>query len=100
MVARSIPTRSRIALAVAALVVALPRIAEACAVCFTGRSDETRQAFISTTVFMTGLPLLLIGGVIWWLRRRTLQLEAAYQQAQTAAAPPAASKPEDVLAVR
>jgi hypothetical protein len=27
-------------------------------------------AFIATTAFMTFLPLLLIGGVVWWLCRR------------------------------
>lgn len=59
-----------------ALLVA-PRIAAACSSCFQGRSDETRVAFIATTVFLTALPLVLIGSVAWWLRRRSLRIEAA-----------------------
>ena len=41
----------------------------ACAVCFTA-TEENRIAFIATTVFLTFLPLLIIGGVIWWLREK------------------------------
>jgi hypothetical protein len=54
----------------------LPRVAQACAVCFSGRSDETRQAFVGSTAFMTFLPILVIGGVVWWLRRRALAMQA------------------------
>ena len=48
----------------------VPKLASACAVCFTGRADETRTAFIATTGLLTALPILLIGSLIWWLRRR------------------------------
>lgn len=54
------------ALALAAL---LPRAAQACAVCFSG-SDESRLAFILTTVLLTVLPLTMIGGAIYWVTRR------------------------------
>ena len=56
-----------------ALLVA-PRIANACAVCFSGRADETRVAFLATTGFLSALPLLLIGSLVWWLRRRARQI--------------------------
>ena len=52
-----------------------PRIAAACSSCFSGRSDETRVAFIATTAFLSAFPLLLIGSLVWWLRRRSLQLD-------------------------
>ncbi len=48
----------------------VPKMAYACAVCFTGRADETRTAFIATTGLLTALPILLIGSLVWWLRRR------------------------------
>ena len=62
------------ALALAVLVAAAP--AEACSVCFSAR-EENRIAFLVTTIFLSVLPLTLIGSAIWWLRRRIRQLEAA-----------------------
>jgi len=58
----------------------MPSLAQACAVCFSGRSDETRAAFVSTTAFMTFLPMLLIGGAIWWFRRRVLAMQEAERE--------------------
>ncbi len=49
-----------------------PRLAEACAVCFSA-TDEVRDAFIVTTALLTALPLLLIGSLILWLRHRFLR---------------------------
>lgn len=54
---------------------ALPSIAQACAVCFSGRSDEQREAFVNTTIFMTFLPLILLGFGIGWFVRRVRRLE-------------------------
>ena len=62
--------------AVAVLVVWSPEISQACSVCSAGREDENRLAFILTTAFLTFLPLGMIGGFVWYLRRRHLQLEA------------------------
>ena len=61
---------SLIVVAVAAAVALLAGSAEACPVCFQAKNDASRVAFIVTTGFMTGLPLLLVGGVVWWLRRQ------------------------------
>ena len=47
-----------------------PRASHACSKCLSGRSDETRLAYILTTVFLSLLPLLAIGGLVWWLVRR------------------------------
>jgi hypothetical protein len=59
-----------------AAILLVPGLAQACAVCFSGRSDETRQAFIGSTAFMTFLPILVVGGVVWWFRRRVLAMQA------------------------
>lgn len=56
------------------LVVFSPRLAEACTVCIGGES-ENRTEFIIATAFMTFLPLLLVGGLIYGLRRRIQRLE-------------------------
>ncbi len=55
--------------AIAALLWLFPGLCEACAVCFSGR-DETRAAFLATTLLLSGLPLALIGSLVFWLRRR------------------------------
>ena len=62
--------RGPLVVAVAAAVALLAGSAEACPVCFQAKNDASRVAFIAATGFMTGLPLLLVGGVVWWLRRQ------------------------------
>lgn len=62
--------------ALALLVVVSPSVAQACAVCFSGRSDEQREAFLATTVFLTFLPLALLGFAVWAFVRRVRQVEA------------------------
>ena len=68
--------RNAYAGALVALLLLAPRIALACSVCMAGRDDETRTAFILTTVFLTVLPLALIGGVVGWLTRRARNPES------------------------
>lgn len=53
----------------AGLLAAWPRAAAACAVCMTGREDDTNQAFLLGTILLSVLPLALIGGIVWWVRR-------------------------------
>ena len=69
-------TSSRFAVTVAAMVAAFHQESLACAVCFDG-NDETRVAFILTTVFLTILPLCLIGFLIWWIRYQWRKDESA-----------------------
>jgi hypothetical protein len=57
----------------------VPQMAAACAVCFTGRADETRIAFIATTGLLSALPILLIGSLVWWLRRRAHQIRDEHE---------------------
>lgn len=70
-------------LALALAVLLAPQAADACAVCFGGR-DQARIAFIVTTGFMTALPLLVVGSLVFWLRsrfREAERLELAQRQA-------------------
>jgi hypothetical protein len=67
-----------------ALVLA-PQAALACPKCLSGRSDETRLAYLLTTVFLSVFPLLMIGGLAFWLVRRARVLNGA-QQASAAGA--------------
>ncbi len=57
------------------LLVVTPRLAAACSVCNAGRDEQSRIAFIITTAFMSLLPLLLIGGLAFWLWGRFRALE-------------------------
>jgi len=54
--------------------VALPDVAYGCAVCFDPR-EENRFAFLATTVFLSLVPLGMVGGVGMWLRRRARELK-------------------------
>lgn len=71
--------------ALVALLVAAPRIAEACAVCMAGNDEANRNAFLLTTGFLSVLPPALVGGAVWWLRRRarTLREEALARELGT-----------------
>jgi hypothetical protein len=56
------------------LLVALPDAAHACPVCFDPR-EENRVAFLATTIFMSVVPLGMVGGLGLWLRRRARQMK-------------------------
>lgn len=64
----------RLALLVFAWVLAMPAWAAACAVCAPG-DEESRSAFIWTTVFLSVLPPGMVGGLVWWLWRQHRQRE-------------------------
>jgi hypothetical protein len=68
--------RARCAALFALGILATPSLAQACAVCFTGRADEQRVAFLVTTIFMTFLPLILIGLGVTAFIRRVRRIEA------------------------
>ncbi len=72
----------------AAAILVVPRLALACAVCFSGRDDETQLAFRISTGVMTFLPFLLVGGLILWLRRRFRAI-AEEEERRAAGGPPA-----------
>ena len=76
-----IGTKLALVAAISTVVLLAPRLAVACAVCFTGRADETRIAFLVTTVLLSALPILLIGSLVWWLRRRAHQIRDEHERA-------------------
>lgn len=55
---------------VAALAVALPRLALACPVCMAADARRT-DAYVATTVLLSLLPLAAIGGIAWLVWRRS-----------------------------
>jgi len=57
-------------------VVLSPSIAAACSVCTAGRDEENAAAFLISTIFMSVLPLLAIGTLVFVLWRRIQKLEA------------------------
>ena len=67
--------QSWLAVIVAAAVALGPELASACAVCSAGRDEENQFAFLLMTIFMSLTPLLLIGGLVYWIRRRYLAAE-------------------------
>ena len=64
---------------VAPAVVALAWVADLAYACPSCASplEENRQAFVDTTVFLTVVPLMMMGGFIWWLRRRIRAMDEA-----------------------
>ena len=71
-----------------ALVVGLgASTAYACPVCFSAKDEAQRQAFFDTTIFLTLLPLVLIGAVIFWVARRSRQLDAEVEAERQPRAP-------------
>ena len=68
---------ARVSVAAAAVAVAwLADLAYACPSC-ASPLEENRQAFVDTTVFLTVVPLMMMGGFIWWLRRRIRAMDEA-----------------------
>lgn len=57
------------------LALSLPARALACPVCFSA-TEANRDAFLGTTILLSLLPLLFVGGVVWVLRARILAREA------------------------
>lgn len=56
-----------------ATTVFVPSLAQACSVCTAGREEENAAAFLLSTIFMSLLPLTVIGtivSVLWWHLRK------------------------------
>lgn len=61
--------RALAALTVLAVLV-LPDVTHACPVCFDP-NDAQRNIFLASTIFLSALPLSMIGGIVFWLRERS-----------------------------
>jgi hypothetical protein len=62
--------RSALVVSFAAGLLAAPRVAQACSVCTGGQKEEVGRAFLVGSLFLSVLPLAVIGALAWWLRRR------------------------------
>jgi hypothetical protein len=64
-----------------ALLLALaPELARACAVCGAGvEDDQSRLAYLATTIGMSALPLALFGGFVLWLRAKHRRQVRAFE---------------------
>ena len=77
------------AAAAALLALALPRLAQACAVCSALTDVRTRKALFNATVFMSLLPLAVIGLGLWWFARRAgTAMSAEFQESPDAVGEP------------
>jgi len=76
------PLRSLLAASLLLVTALLPELAAACAVCTAGTGEDSRQAFIWTTVFMSVLPLAAIGAGVLWLRRAMVRAREAERLAE------------------
>ena len=81
--------RSRwfVGLAAFVLSVLLPAVSQACPMCFTG-SERSRIAIFRMTIFMSLLPLGMIGTGVLWLRRGGRGLLAGEFEDRDAYPPP------------
>lgn len=66
--------RRWVALVVVAVALLTPEVALACPVCFDPR-DENRFAFLGTTIFLSLLPLGMVGAMVTWVRQRSRKLD-------------------------
>jgi peptidoglycan/LPS O-acetylase OafA/YrhL len=66
--------RRWVALVVVAVALLMPEVALACPVCFDPR-DENRFAFLGTTIFLSLLPLGMVGAMVTWVRQRSRKLD-------------------------
>jgi len=83
---RSLSARRGLLAASTAALLAAPRVAAACSVCMSGREGESQLAFILTTIFMSVLPLGMIGGVILYVWHRVRERERRAEQPDAVAA--------------
>ena len=65
------------------MVIHAPSVAEACSVCTAGREDENAAAFLISTIFMSLLPLIALGTLLFVLWRRIQKIEAETQASRS-----------------
>ncbi len=54
----------------AIVILIIPSLANACPMCQGGPSEDTITAYKVVTLMLTSLPLLLGGGIFWWVRKQ------------------------------
>jgi len=63
-------TSAALSVLLAACFAVIPGVAFACPVCFSAQNEENRAAFVLMTVFLTLLPLGMLGLGMGWAWRR------------------------------
>ena len=61
--------KTRLSAALLGATLAFAASAEACSVCVVGK-EEARVAYYATTALLSFLPLIMIGGVVYYLFKR------------------------------
>lgn len=79
---RTVGTTLLAVLGAVALPIFAPAAADACSLCLASSSEATRYAFIWTTGFLSALPLVIIGSLVWFLLRRARELSAVPARAE------------------
>lgn len=69
-------TKRIVRAAVFALATLPAQQAVACAVCFSGR-DESRVMYLLTTIFMTLIPIAVLGVGIYWVVKKATAADSA-----------------------
>ena len=64
------------------MTILVPNWAMACSVCTAGRDEENQLAFLLSTLFMSLLPLVVIGTGVFVLWRRIRKLESEERVAE------------------
>ena len=73
-------SRFALSLLLLGLAIALhPDAAAACSVCYGG-AEESRKAFLFTTILLSGLPVGMMCGLGWWVWRRAREADAELPQ--------------------
>lgn len=63
--------RARILPLLIGVIYGTPATALACPSCSASLREQTKKAFVDTWILLTFAPLLMIGGVAFWIWRRT-----------------------------
>jgi len=66
-----------------AVVVLVPSVSAACAVCTAGRDEENQMAFLLSTLGMSLMPLVAIGTLVFVVWRRFQKLEAENERSES-----------------
>lgn len=86
---RTVGTALLAILGIVALPILAPAAAHACSLCLASSSEAVRYSYVWTTGFLSALPLLMIGVVVWFLAQRARELSAVPARAELA--PPASA---------
>lgn len=76
-------------------IVVIPRVTSACAVCTSGREDESNTAFLISTIFLSLLPLAGLGTLVFVVWRRLRAFEESTKTNGPAHAAVVAGSPAD-----